>query len=156
MTFKEFKEIIERTGEYQVSDIHVTGKTVHRDGDIMCYISDVRTYKIDTVNSDNGRFLEEYGDILFEFVVTPIGDRYPAKKYYAKLDLPHILDEEECYLNRHTMFDGNIAQWIGSKNDFKFEGSDYQTQFTMEEIEEIIPKEDMDKFKLIPVEEEYD
>ena len=149
MTYKEFKEMIEKTGEYQVSDIPVTGKIVYRDSNIMCYISDVRRYKIDIVNSENGRFLDEYGDVVFELASTPIEDRYPVKKYYVKPDLPEFIYKQSLYLNKII-----CDEYINYTLNNRFQVGNHQTQFTMEEIKEIIPKEDMDKFKLVPVEEE--
>ena len=146
MTYEEFKEIIEETGEYRFSD-----KIVYREDAMLCFISDVGRYEIDTVSWEQSRFLEEYGDVVFELASTPIEDRYPAKKYYVKPDLPEFIDKKKLYLNRALYGVNPGKKYI---LDSKFEGSEYQTQFTLEEIEEIIPKEDMDKFKLIPVEEE--
>lgn len=154
MTYEEFKEIIERTGEYQVSDGRGSTTVFHQGKKVICYISKKRPFVIDTYYSENEDFLKEYWDTIIEFVATPIEHRFPVKKYHVILDLSHILDEEKCYLNRHTVVNGNIEQWIGTKNEFVFGEETYQTQFTIEEIEEIIPKEDMDKFKLIPVEED--
>lgn len=100
----------------------------------------------------HSRFLEEYGDVVFELASTPIEDRYPVKKYYVKPVLPDFINTRHIYLNRYTYTfnDLGIDYTLNTRN----QNSDYQTQFTMEEIEKILPKEDMDKFKLIPVEEE--
>lgn len=76
MTFKEFKEIIEKSGEYQVSEEVIGGKVVYRGKDMMCSISDMRTYKMDTLYQGNEDFLEEYGEVIFEFAKTSIEDRY--------------------------------------------------------------------------------
>ena len=64
--------------------------------------------------------------------------RFPEQKYYVKL-----LDKEEGYLNYQKSFNDYFA------NNNKY-GSDYQTQFTISEIEAIDPRY---KAFAIPVEE---
>ena len=69
-----------------------------------------------------------------------IGDaKFPEQKYYVKL-----LDKEEGYLNYQKSFNDYFV------NNNKYEGSDYQTQFTISEIEAIDPRY---KAFAIPVEE---
>ena len=155
MTFKEFKEIIEKSGEYQVSDERVTGIIVFKEGRSICYISKTRIFGIDTIYSGNEDFLEKYGDTMLEFAQTPTKYRYPVKKYYVKLKAPEFINRDRIYLNRCTSVSRTTQYEFDTKDALYDEGViEYQTQFTMEEIEEIIPKEDMDKFQFIPVEEE--
>src|SRR5699024_1056908 len=144
--------IIEKSGEYQVSDERTTGIIVFKEECVMCYISKTWTFGIDTIYSGNDDFLKEYFHIITEFVQTPTKYRYPVKKYYVKPILPDFINTRHIYLNRcdHTWNYPEIDYTLDTRN----QNSDYQTQFTMEEIEKIIPKEDMDKFKFIPVEEE--
>lgn len=155
MTYKEFKEIIEMSGEYKVEVIE--GHSVqtifvsNSKGSTMCKIWGNSNFALDTIYTDNDEFLKEHGDTIIEFAKTPVKERYSIKKYYVKLDTPEFLDKQKLYLNRALYGVNPGKKYI---LDSKFEGSEYQTQFTLEEIEEIIPKEDMDKFKLIPVEEE--
>ena len=100
-------------------------------------------------------------DIIFSLIDTPADERFLEQKYYVKLDLPDFLRNEEEYLNKvttHMTWGKTLHYELSSPEWFyRYGGVDveleYQTQFTMEEIEEIIPKEDMDKFKLIPVED---
>ena len=95
-------------------------------------------------------------DIIFSLIDIPADERFLEQKYYVKLNVPILLQNEKQYLNKVTKQGGIQAvhyelsspEWFIIDGDVK-----YQTQFTMEEIEEIIPKEDMDKFELIPVEE---
>src|SRR5699024_576845 len=138
--------------EYQVSDERTTGIIVFKEECVMCYISKTWTFGIDTIYSGNDDFLKEYSHVISEFVATPVEDRYPVKKYYVKPILPDFINAQHIYLNRHTYIwnDSEIVYTLNTRN----QSSDYQTQFTMEEIKEIIPKEDMDKFQFIPVEEE--
>ena len=154
MTYEEFKEIIEKNGEYRVDDTHVTRVAVYKEEYQVCYISKVRIFVIDTVYSGNEDFLKEHLDTIIEFAKTPIRDRYPVKKYYVKLEALRFIDEEKVYLNRYRSVFRATQYEFDTKNKGDESMIDYQTQFTMEEIEEIIPKEDMDKFKFIPVEEE--
>ena len=149
MTYEEFKEIIEKSGEYQVDDAHVTRVAVYKEEYQVCYISKVRIFVIDTVYSGNEDFLKEYLDTIIEFAKTPIEDRYPVKKYYVKPDLPEFIYKQSLYLNKII-----CDEYINYTLNNRFQVGNHQTQFTMEEIKEIIPKEDMDKFKFIPVEEE--
>ena len=151
MTYEEFKEIIEKSGEYQVSDERTTGIIVFKEECSICYISKTRIFGIDTIYSGNEDFLEEYGDTMLEFAQTPTKYRYPVKKYYVKLDLSEVIYMQNRYLNKV-----NYAEYpeINYKLDSRYQNSEHQTQFTMEEIKEIIPKEDTDKFKFIPVEED--
>ena len=96
-------------------------------------------------------------DIIFSLIDTPADERFLEQKYYVKLDLPIFLRNEEQYLNKVTKEGGiQAVRYELSSPDALLiaEDVEYQTQFTMEEIEEIIPKEDMDKFELIPVEED--
>ena len=96
-------------------------------------------------------------DIIFSLIDTPADERFLEQKYYVKLNVPIILRNENQYLNQVTTHKegGKTVRYELSSPDWLSVGGNvkYQTQFTMEEIEEIIPKEDMDKFKLIPVEE---
>lgn len=99
-------------------------------------------------------------DIIFSLIDTPADERFTEQKYYVKLDLPEKFSNKQQYLNKMVMNDG-IVRYLWDEKKKKPStyisplelGVIYQTQFTVEEIEEIIPKEDMDKFKLIPVEE---
>lgn len=66
--------------------------------------------------------------------------KFPEQKYYVKL-----LDKEEGYLNCQKSFNDYFV------NNNKDDDSDYQTQFTMTEIEAIDPRY---KQFAIPVEDE--
>ena len=151
MTYEEFKELIEKTGEYQVSDGRGAVRVFHQGKKVICYISKTRLFGINTIFSENEDFFKECLDTIIEFAKTPIGDRYPVKKYYVKLDLPEFIYMQKRYLNKV-----NYAAFpaINYKFDSQFQDSNHQTQFTMEEIKEIILKEDMEKFQFISVEEE--
>ena len=99
-------------------------------------------------------------DTIFSLIDTPADERFLEQKYYVKLDLPYFLRNEEQYLNKvtiHKEWGKKVHYELFSSEWFPIDGSTkYQTQFTMEEIEEIeeiIPKEDTDKFLIIPVEE---
>lgn len=157
MTLKEFKEIIEMSGEYKVEVIEGhSAQTVvfvfNSKGNTMCKFWGNSNFALDTIYMDNDEFLKEHWDTIFEFAKTPIEYRYPVKKYYVKLDTPEFLDKQNLFLNKVN------CEWNDAKIkytlDTNFQSSNYQTQFTLEEIEEIIPKEDKDKFKLISVEED--
>lgn len=152
MTYEEFKETIEKTGEYQVSDTYIPGVAVYKKEDILCLITKTRPFGINTIYAENEDFFQEHLDTIIEFAKTPIEDRYPVKKYYVKPVLPDFINARHIYLNRdtYTWNDPGIDYTL----DTRFQNSDYQTQFTMEEIEDIIPKEDMDKFQFIPVKED--
>jgi len=65
--------------------------------------------------------------------------KFPEQKYYVKL-----LDKEEGYLNCQKSFNDYFV------NNNKDDDSDYQTQFTMTEIEAIDPRY---KQFAVPVEE---
>jgi len=85
---------------------------------------------------------DEYDDKqLFQDIVDFINDKakFPEQKYYVKL-----LDKEEGYLNCQKSFNDYFV------NNNKDDDSDYQTQFTMTEIEAIDPRY---KQFAIPVEE---
>ncbi len=85
---------------------------------------------------------DEYDDKqLFQDIVDYINDKakFPEQKYYVKL-----LDKEEGYLNYQKSFNDYFV------NNNKDDDSDYQTQFTISEIEAIDPRY---KQFAIPVEE---
>lgn len=155
MTYEKFKEIIERTGEYRVVDTFGTVIAVHTEKYTLCHVSKTRPFGIDTIfgtdttYSENEDFFKEYLDTIIEFAKTPIEDRYPVKKYYVKPDLPEFIYKQSLYLNKII-----CDEYINYTLNNRFQVGNHQTQFTMEEIKEIIPEEDMDKFKFIPVEEE--
>lgn len=76
-----------------------------------------------------------------QFEIVDLGDaKFPEQKYYVKL-----LDKEEGYLNCRKSFN----DYFVSNN--KYDGSDYQTQFTISEIEAIDPRY---KAFAVPVEDE--
>ena len=154
MTYEEFKEIIEDSGEYDVEVVeeHFVQTMIYvsdSDGNTMCRLWAGSMLGIDTIYMDNDEFLKEYSNVIIEFAKT---QRYPIKKYYVKLDLPEFIRGQNHFLNK-TMYAWNLPA-VNYTIDTPSQNKEHQTQFTMEEIEEIIPKEDMDKFKLIPVEEE--
>lgn len=65
-----------------------------------------------------------------QFEIVDLGDaKFPEQKYYVKL-----LDKEEGYLNYQKSFNDYFV------NNNKYEDSDYQTQFTISEIEAIDPR----------------
>ena len=155
MTYKEFKEIIEMSGEYKVEVIE--GHSVqtifvsNSKGSTMCKIWGNSNFALDTIYTDNDEFLKEHWDTIIEFAKTPVKERYSIKKYYVKLKAPDFIHMQNRYLNKvnYTEFPE-----INYKFDSQFQDSNHQTQFTMEEIKEIILKEDMEKFQFISVEEE--
>lgn len=156
MTYKEFKELIEREHGYVVEqqDGFCTIRNDKTDATIVL-INLYKRHIVDTyflTDDEDMRFMAYNWNTISEFVATPVEERYPVKKYYVKLDTPEFLDKQNRYLNKVNY--AWIYPEINYKFDTKSQSSDYQTQFTMEEIEEIIPKEDMDKFKFIPVEED--
>lgn len=159
MTFKEFKEIIERNQGFQVVKDGASHKIINKEGNILAIIGNFDNYTIDTlysINETDIHFLANNWHTISTYISTPIEDRYPVKKYYVKLDLPEFLDKQNLYLNRaiYAYRDPKTSYTFDTKNTVNEGVVDYQTQFTMEEIEKIIPEEDMDKFKIIPVEEE--
>lgn len=159
MTYEEFKEIIEMSGEYYVEVIeeHFVQTMIYvsdSDGNTMCKFWKGSTLGIDTIYMDNDEFLKEYSNVIIEFIKTPVKERYPIKKYYVKLEALRFIDEEKAYLNRYTSV-FRTTRYVFDTKDAVYKGvGDYETQFTMEEIKEIIPEEDIGKFKFIPVEEE--
>lgn len=153
MTYEEFKEIIEESGKYEVIKNcgYVFVKNLCETGN-MCCINAETEFAINTQTDNyNSDFIKEYGATIIEFAKTPIKDRYPVKKYYVKFDLLEFIYKQNCYLNKVT--DDEYPEINYTLNN-RVQVDNHQTQFTMEEIEEIIPKEDMDKFKFIPVEED--
>ncbi|GEO64803.1 DUF1642 domain-containing protein [Companilactobacillus nantensis] len=84
---------------------------------------------------------EEETQFAKDLIDLYIGDaKFPEQKYYVKL-----LDRDEGYLNYQHSFHGYFV----SDNDD--EDDDYQTQFTMSEIEAIDPRY---KTFAFPVEDE--
>lgn len=157
MTYEEFKKLINDNGKYY-ADKDKGGITIRtaKEYDI-AWISDRRTHVLNTnycTTYEDKNFLKENWDIIFDFASTPIKDRHPAKKYYVKLEAPDFIGKGKTYLNRYTRMFFPPQYTFDTKNTVNDGVVDYQTKFTMEEIEEIIPKEDMDKFKLIPAEKE--
>ena len=158
MTYKEFKELIEREHGYVVEqqDGFCTIRKDKTDATIVL----INLYERHSVNTyfftddEDMRFMSYNWNTISEFVATPIEHRFPVKKYYVKLNIPDIISSDETYLNRYTNTLGSTYHILHTKGAKEYSFMNYQTQFTMEEIKEIIPKEDMDKFKLIPVEEE--
>lgn len=156
MTYEEFKKLINDNGKYY-ADKNQGGISIRtaKEYDI-AWISDRRTHVLNTnycTTYEDKNFLKENWDIIFDFASTPIKDRHPAKKYYVKLEALRFIDEEKVYLNRYRSVFRATQYEFDTKNKGDEGMINYQTQFTMEEIKEIIPKEDMDKFKFIPVEE---
>lgn len=96
-------------------------------------------------------------DIIFSLIDTPADERFLEQKYYVKLSVPIFLRNESQYLNKVTKhmkggkavrYELSSSGWISRVGDVE-----YQTQFTMEEIEEMFTEDDVNKFELIPVEE---
>ena len=85
------------------------------------------------------------------------GERFLEQKYYLKLKLPIILRNERQYLNKVTAHkkQGKVVHYeLSSLEWYKGEYLEYQTQFTMKDIESIkeLAEDDINKFELIPVE----
>ena len=157
MTFKEFKELIERNQGYQVVKEGTCHKIINKEGYTIVLIGNFDNYMIDTLYGNNETdiyFLADNWHTISTYISTPIQDRFPVKKYYVKLEAPDFIGKGKTYLNRYTRMFFPPQYTFDTKNTVNDGVVDYQTKFTMEEIEEIIPKEDMDKFKFIPVEEE--
>ena len=156
MTYEEFKEKVEALGIYTLEDTGEGCSDIYLDANY-----EEEDYLMGSVYHEQRYTMDIMADckvdielirLMLEYVTTPVEDRYPVKKYYVKPVLPDFINVRHIYLNRYTYTwnDSEIDYTLNTRN----QNSDYQTQFTMEEIEEIIPKEDMDKFKFIPVEEE--
>lgn len=155
MTYEEFKKLINDAGKYY-ADKEPGGITIRTAKEYeIAWISSTQTHTLSTnfwTTYEDESFLKENWDIICDFASTPIKDRHSAKKYYVKPVLPDFINARRIYLNRETdtWNDPGIDYTLNTRN----QNSDYQTQFTMEEIKEIIPKEDMEKFQFIPVEED--
>lgn len=85
MTFEEFKEKIEMSGEYDIEKveegiIHDMIYVTDSRGNTMCKIWENSDFALDTIYMDNYEFLEEYSNAIFEFAKTPVKERYPIKK----------------------------------------------------------------------------
>lgn len=97
-------------------------------------------------------------DIIFSLIDTPADERFLEQKYYVKLNVPIILRNENQYLNKvttHKEWGKTVRYELSSTEWFSRDGDvEFQTQFTMREIEEIFIEDDVNKFELIPVEED--
>lgn len=97
-------------------------------------------------------------DIIFSLIDTPADERFLEQKYYVKLDLPDFLRNERQYLNKvttHMTWGKTVHYELSSLEWFSRDGDvEYQTQFTMKEIEEMFTEDDVNKFELMPVEED--
>lgn len=96
-------------------------------------------------------------EIIFSLIDTPADERFLEQKYYVKLKVPIILRNERQYLNKvttHLNWGKTVHYELSSLENLSRDGDvEYQTQFTMREIEEMILEDDVNKFELIPVEE---
>ena len=167
MTYEELKNkfeeltqvslILKDTGNYMIleeSGFELMAFNKHSGYERHFHINTISIHPLlNLYDEDNYKKMWE---IIFSLVDTPADERFLEQKYYVKFNVPIFLRNENQYLNKVTKQGGIQAfhyelsspEWFIIDGDVK-----YQTQFTMEEIEEIIPKEDMDKFKIIPVEE---
>lgn len=78
MTFKEFKELIERNQGYQVVKDGAGHKIINKKGDILTLIGNYDTCAIDTLYAPNEtdiRFLANNWHTINAYVGTPIEDR---------------------------------------------------------------------------------
>lgn len=96
-------------------------------------------------------------DTIFSLIDTPADERFLEQKYYVKLKVPIILRNERQYLNKvttHLNWGKTVHYELSSSEWFSRVGDvEYQTQFTMKEIEEMFTEDDVNKFELMPVEE---
>lgn len=158
MTYEEFKEKVEALGIYKLEDTGAGCSDIYLDANyeeedyLMGSVSHEQRYTMDIMADCKVDI--ELIRLMLEYVTTPVEDRYPVKKYYVKLEALRFIDEEKVYLNRYRSVFRTTQYEFDTKNKGDESMIDYQTQFTMEEIEEIIPKEDMEKFQFIPVEED--
>lgn len=155
MTYEEFKEKVEALGIYTLEDTGEGCSDIYLDANyeeedylmLMGSVYHEQRYTMDIMADCKVDI--ELIRLMLEYVTTPIEDRYPVKKYYVKPDLPEFIYKQSLYLNKII-----CDEYINYTLNNRFQVGNHQTQFTMKEIEEIIPEEDMDKFKLIPVEED--
>ena len=154
MRYKEFKEEIEDWGrkhryatEVTIEDSHTFVKVgVHEASYIVAHISTRYTFVLGT-NWDYVMKIEECArgelfDILVELARTPIEERKEEKKYYVKLPW---LGEYSQYLN----FNKPTGMYFTA---MKHEYLNCQTKFTMEEIEKLKEKYNLDSFEVVEVE----
>lgn len=92
----------------------------------------VNTKRLNRINSDNLDVPTELFDLCVEYARTPIEEREEEKKYYLKL--PFDVRNEGFYLNYNNNYEtyGFLS---------KFESSDWKTQFTQREIDNM-PSQD--------------
>ena len=88
---------------------------------------------------------KELFDLAVEYSRTPVEERKEEKKYYVKLPW---LGEDSKYLNRNKSTGTYIT---AMKNEYLY----YQTKFTMEEIEKLKEKYNLDSFEIVEVEDDY-
>ena len=86
---------------------------------------------------------EELFDLATEYAKTPVEEREEEKKYYVKLPW---LREDFQYLN----FNKSTGMYLTAT---KGEYCNYQTKFTVEEIEEMKKRFNLDSFVIVEVEE---
>lgn len=101
----------------------------------------------ESLNDLSEELREKLYNLIDEYVRTPLNERREEKKYYLRLTAL-IKNEEYNYLN----YDDEEEFILGNR----IESSDWQTQFTQKEIDEI--KENfgvtLSDFKQIPIEED--
>lgn len=101
----------------------------------------------ESLNDLSEELREKLYNLIDEYVRTPLNERREEKKYYLRLTAL-IKNEEYNYLN----YDDEEEFILGNR----IESSDWQTQFTQKEIDEI--KENfgvtLNDFKQIPIEED--
>lgn len=101
----------------------------------------------ESLNDLSEELREKLYNLIDEYVRTPLNERREEKKYYLRLTAL-IKNEEYNYLN----YDDEEEFILGNR----IESSDWQTQFTQAEIDDIKEKfkVTLSDFERIPVEEE--
>ena len=161
--FEELTQVsldLKDTGNYMIleeSGIELMAFNKHSGYERHFHINTISIHSLlNLYDEDNYKKMWE---IIFSLIDTPADERFLEQKYYVKLDLPIILRNERQYLNKVTThkkwgkvvhYELSSLEWFSRAGDV-----DYQTQFTMKEIESIKKhiEDDLCKFELIPVEE---
>lgn len=168
MTYEELKNMFEEltqasldlkdTGNYMIleeSGIELMAFNKHSSYERHFHINTISIHQLlNLYDEDNYKNIWE---IIFNLVDTPADERFLEQKYYVKLNVPIFLRNENQYLNKVTKhmkggkavhYELSSSEWFSRVGDVE-----YQTQFTMKEIEEMFTEDDVNKFELMPVEE---
>ena len=172
MTYEELKNKFEEltqvsldlkdTGNYMIleeSGIELMAFNKHSGYERHFHINTISIHPLlNLYDEDNYKKMWE---IIFSLIDTPADERFLEQKYYVKLKVPIFLRNERQYLNKvttHLNWGHKIDHYeLSSLETYPIaENVEFQTQFTMKEIESIKKhiEDDLCKFELIPVEED--